>query len=180
MKSDMIWLSGLLMLSITGCQQEKDQELDKALDLNISFEDENSMPDLPEYLSVSLVNDSESPVKLPDGLWVLEFTSYSGSVQRMVPLSEDYIKSDPEWSQYKDYTLQPGEKLDLRIGLRDILLDTPGRLAIGLPADDYTVNAFLTPETQVENLPVATKIRSNYLDLAIDYNHEKMSMNGET
>lgn len=177
MKSNMIWLSGLLMLSIAGCQQETKQEPEEALDMNISFADENSSSDLPEYLSVSLVNESKDPVKLPDGLWVMEFTSYSGSVQRMVPLSEEHIKSDPEWSQYKDYILQPGEKLDLRIGLREILLDSPGRLAIGLPADDYTLNAFLTPETQVENLPVATKIRSNYLDLAIDYSQEKMSMN---
>lgn len=159
-----------------GCQRVQNVELAKALDVGISFEEYES--ELPDYLSLTLTNESSVPLSLPDGLIVLEFTSFSGSLQRMVPVAEDLIESDPEWSNYKEYRLHPGEKLDLRISIREMLNGSKSGGSLSLPADDYTLNAFFTADKKVERLPVARKVRSNYIDLELNYSTNSLSING--
>ena len=163
------------MMLFSGCQQEQEAGFESALDMDIRFEYQDS--ELPEYLSLSLENESESPLTLPDGLMVLEFTSYSGSIHQMIPLSPEKFRSDRGWDHYKSARLLPGEKVDLLVDIRQLLPGISPGISELLPADDYTLNAFVTAEESIKDLPLAFKVRSNYLDLEKERIAEKLSQN---
>jgi hypothetical protein len=172
MRNIMLTVCGLLVLILTGCRQEEKPGIDRVLDVNISLEAKAISLDEPCYLSVSLKNESLNPVTLPDGMVILEFTSYSGRVQHMLPVYGDGNNPDPEWEVWKNYTLEAGEVINFKLDIRKLLYGNKVLIPGGLPADDYTLNAFLTPVKDIGTIRSALKIRSNYIDVAVNTSTE--------
>lgn len=168
----MLSVCGLLVFILAGCKQEDVPALDRVLDVDIALETKAISLDEPCYLKVSLTNESLNPVTLPDGMVILEFTSYSGSVQQMVPVNVDVNNPDPEWKQLNNYTLEAGEVINLQIDIRELLYGNEVLFPGGLPADEYTLNAFLTPVKDIGTIQNALKVRSNYIDVEVNNSTE--------
>ena len=167
MKTRMIMLTAGLALVVMSCQQEQENTLTTTFDINISFDADQVIYGEDNYLYLTMENISSSPAGIPDGMIVLEFTSYSGSIKRNVPLQAHNIKVEPDWKQYKEYVLQSGEKINLRINLNTIIYGGDGQSPAGIPGDGYAINAYLTAERNMEDLTGVEKLRSNYLYLDI-------------
>ena len=170
----------MIALVLPGCQQEQETDLNNTLDLKISVNANKIMINADNYLDLSVENISSKPVKMPDGLLVLEFTSYSGSIREAIALTPEMLEAQPEWEEYRDYILEANEKIDLHIDLGNILFGGEGIDPLHLPTDSYAINAYYTPGNVVDVSLNSGKVRSNYLYVDIISNHDELSYKQHT
>ena len=172
----MIMLTAMFALVIPGCQQEQGTNLSNTYDLNISIDTKQIKINMDNYLYLTVENISSIPVKMPEGMLVLEFTSYSGSVVETVALTSGMLEAHPDWEKYKDYTLQPEEKINLRVDLENVLFGGDGITPLRLPTDSYALNAYITRDQEINTASNGNKLRSNYLYVDIISNHDELSL----
>jgi len=165
MKIRMMLIIGVVVL-FQSCKNEQHVDLGRALDITISLESEQLTEGIPNFLSLSMKNTSDCVVKVPDDDLIIEFTSYSGSIKRIIPLRE--ISNDvSDLTSLSDLNLKSGEERIARIELGNLVFGALQNSDKKLPADDYTINVFLTAETCKQEVKFANNIRSNYLDVSI-------------
>lgn len=160
-----ILLTGCLVV-FQCCTNEQHVDLNRALDIDISLESKQLNEGTPNFLTLKMENTSDHLVKVPDSELVIEFTSYSGSIKRIIPLRE-ISNGMPDLKSLSGLNLKPGEAKFIRVELGDIVFSKLRNTDKKLPADDYTINIFLTTQEEVKDLRYADNIRSNYLDVYI-------------
>lgn len=165
MKTRILLFIGIVVL-FQCCQNEQQVNLDRALDIKLSLESSKLNEGVPNYLTLKMENTSDDVVKVPDSNMIVEFTSYSGSIQRIIPL-HDIVNGNSDFGSLSDLTVLPGEEKLIRIELGDVVFSKLQNTDNQLPADDYTINIFLTPEKNMKDVTYADNIRSNYVDLMI-------------
>lgn len=166
MKTRVLLIVGIVVL-FQCCQKNEQQvNLDRALDIKLSLESSKLNQREPNYLTIKMQNTSDNSVKVPDSNMIVEFTSYSGSIRRVIPLQE-IVNGDSDVSSLSDLTLKPKEEKLIRIELGNVVFSKLQNTDNQLPADDYTINIFLAPEKDMKEVKYADNVRSNYVDVMI-------------
>ena len=158
-------LLGIVVL-FQSCKTEQHVDLGRALDLTITIENNQLSRGIPNFLALEMKNTSDRVVKVPDNELIIEFTSYSGSIKRFVPLRE-LSNGASDLSSLADLNLKPGEERIARIELGNLVFGTLQNSDRELPADDYTINVYLNTEKCEPEISYADNIRSNYLDVVV-------------
>ncbi len=165
MKTRIIFFIGVVVLS-QSCKNEQRVDLDRALDIAISLENKQLTEGVPNLLTLKMENTSDRTVKVPNSDLVIEFTSFSGSVKRVIPL-RDIANGTSDLEHLTSLSLKPGEEKDIRVELGNLVFGKLQNTDNKLPADDYTINVFLTADKDLQDLRYADNIRSNYIDVYI-------------
>jgi len=148
------------------CSRGPIVDLEKSIDLDIRLENKHLNEGQPNILTVVLENVSDRSVKVPDKEMVLEFTSYSGSVRRIIPLRE--LSNDMSGLEnIIGLKLKPGEIKTVEFELGEIVYGALGSTGNSLPSDDYTVNVFMAVDKNLQKIRYAENLRSNYVDVYI-------------
>ena len=166
MKTRVLLIVGIVVLFQCSQKNEQQVNLDRALDIKLSLESSKLNQGEPNYLTIKMQNTSDNSVKVPDSNMIVEFTSYSGSIRRVIPLQE-IVNGDSDVSSLSDLTLKPKEEKLIRIELGNVVFSKLQNTDNQLPADDYTINIFLAPEKDMKEVKYADNVRSNYVDVMI-------------
>jgi len=165
MKTRIMLIFGIVVL-FQCCQNEQQVDLDRALDIVLSIENKQLNEGVPNFLTLKMENSSDHVVNVPDSDLIIEFTSYSGSIRRVISLRE-IVNGTSDLESLSDLSLVPGEEKFIRVELGDIVFSRLRDTDNKLPADDYTINIFLTPDKESMDMKYADNIRSNYVDVLI-------------
>ena len=165
MKTRIMLFVGVVVLSQC-CQNEQQVDLDRTLDIKLSLESSKLKDGVPNFLTLKMENNSDQVVKVPDCELIIEFTSYSGGIQRIIPIRE-IINGTTNLELLSEMKLSPGENETIRMELGDLVFSRLGNTINKLPADDYTINVYLTTEYEKKDNRFADNIRSNYVDVLI-------------
>jgi len=161
----MMIISGALAVFIS-CTREQVVDLDKSLDLDIKLDSKQLNESQPNFLTLVVENISDRSVRVPEKEMVLEFTSYSGSVRRVIPLRE--LSNDmSELENIVGLKLEPGEVKSIEFELGEIVYRELSNSGKSLPSDDYTVNIFMANSKNLQKIRYAENLRSNYVDVYI-------------
>lgn len=177
MKIKTMLLTGVVALAFLCCKQEQQEDLNRILDLSITLDQKEIQSNGANYLNLSIENISSVPISFPVGVLVLEFTSYSGSIQRTIPLSDNIILESANWQESVDFILQTKEQINLKIDLGSIIYGSIDQASLSIPADSYAVNAYFAKSDGSEIIQIAEKVRSNYLYVSINSDHKELSLN---
>ena len=165
MKTRILFFIGVVILS-QSCDKGQRVTLDRALDIAISLENKQLTEGMPNFLTLKMENTSDRTVKVPNSDLVIEFTSFSGSIKRVIPL-RDIVNGTSDMERITGLKLKPREEKDIRIELGNLIYGKLQKTDNKLPADDYTINVFLTADKDLQDLRYADNIRSNYIDIYI-------------
>jgi hypothetical protein len=164
MKAVLIYLGTALIL-ISSCKNESTIELDRVLDMDIALQERVLQEGSENLLTIMVANTSDKKIRIPEGTFILEFTSYSGSIKKSYTL--DFTgKSAPEkFGQALE--IKGKEGFTQSINLQSILDQALTESESMLPVDEYTVNLILDVNSNSRNSKQSEKVRSNYLDLQV-------------
>lgn len=175
MKTRMILIAGIVFFAATGFLQERSIEKGRSLDLKLAYQSCETTHEIPEYLSLFMKNTSSLPLKLTQGLIVLEVRSICGGVIARLPLTDEMMEDLSDLEKGGAIFLKPNQDLNLKIPVREMLEGGAGEDALNLENKTYTLNAFITEEKDLKKLHKAEKIRSNYLELELGKEDEDLS-----
>jgi hypothetical protein len=163
MKKRMILIPcGIVLFFFSGCQKESKNNYGQALDMGISLQQKVLQKNSTNLLTISLENTSKHKLVVPESSFLLEFTSYSGSIKKTYYL--DLSGDTPTISQSPQARLEIKGKGEVthNINLNSILTGLNNN-DLALPADDYAVNLILNIEPGDQHDRNDKIIRSNYL-----------------
>jgi hypothetical protein len=166
-KSIILATSALVILALTSCQKVPKIDLGQVLDLNISLESNVLQKSNSNMLTLTVENTSSEKVILPNSSFLLEFTSYSGSMRKTIYVDpfKDVISTEAlaqSGLEIKGNSLLSGE-----IDLGKILADTIKGEQSLLPSDDYTINLIINMKPELNVTRSSEIIRSNYADIQV-------------
>jgi hypothetical protein len=164
-KNVVITQVSLLLLLMVGCQKESKLGYGQVLDVNISLQEDELYKNASNMLTVSLKNRSEDMVSLSQSSFILEFTSYSGSVRKSYPL--DISSETIAASEVKTSSILIKNEFVRSFDLKKIVDDSQNESKFSLPADDYTVNLIMSIKPGSRSAKNEKVIRSNYLDVQV-------------
>lgn len=168
MKKCIILLFGAAMLlTIGGCQKDPKIDIVQALDMNISIEGDVLQESTPNFLTLTVENTSEDKVILSESSFMLEFTSYSGSIKKTfyIDPSEDVFST--QVLPQARLEIKGNSVLSRKIDLGKIMVCSPVGNEITLPIDDYTVNLIINVNPDPKMTKNNQIIRSNYADIQV-------------
>lgn len=156
----------VLVVLFQSCNTEQRTDLDRALDIKISLENKQLNEGTPNILTLKMENTSDHILTVPDNDLIIEFTSFSGSIKRIIPLRQ-IANGNSDLALLSGLKIKPGDKKIISIDLGSVVFNRLQNSDNALPADDYTINIFLSREPKKRDIKYADNIRSNYVDVLI-------------
>jgi hypothetical protein len=168
MKKNFILITGaMVILSMASCQKVSEIDFENVLNLNISMEKNDLQPGNSNILTLTIENTSAKKVKLPESAFLIEFTSYSGSIRKIFYFDPFEEKISSEILSQDIIQIKAKSVFTKEIDLSKVLYElTPSEQAL-LPEDEYTVNLIINLEPKMTTLGNKEIIRSNYADINI-------------
>ncbi len=168
MKKCVVFISVIVVLiTIAGCTKTPEMTTGRKLNMNISLNENVLKKDSPAILTLTMENSSAEKLVLPESLFMIEFTSYSGSIKKTFYIDPFGDIFSTEKLPYSSFEMEGNSKLSGRIDLGKIVFSSVGEDSMLLPNDDYTVNLIISarpdPTIEMNN----GMIRSNYADIQI-------------
>jgi hypothetical protein len=101
MKAVLVYL-GAVMILISSCKKESNLDLERVLDMDIALQEKVLHAGSENLLTIMVANTSNKKIRIPEGSFILEFTSYSGSIKKTYAV-------DFEGHTDQEYPVQPVE-----------------------------------------------------------------------
>jgi hypothetical protein len=167
MKTNLIQL-GIVLIFISGCKKDSKIDFERVIDMDITLQEKVFHEDSPNILTIQVSNTSDKKIVVPEGSFVLEFTSYSGSIRKTYFL--DLSGDSPVLSEASPapIEIQGNTGLTKSIDLRKLLTEVASVYGSELPVDDYTLNLLLDIKNDSPDSKNTQVIRSNYVDLQVE------------
>jgi hypothetical protein len=157
---------GLALLMLSGCQKTSKIDYGKALDMGISLQGKVLQKNSPNILTISLENTSKHKLFVPESSFLLEFTSYSGSIKKTYYLDLSNEKPSITQTPQTRFEIKGKSEITRNIDLKSIVTDSPKDSESGLPVDDYAINLIMNLKPGTHNSK-KDEIRSNYIYIQV-------------
>jgi hypothetical protein len=166
MKKTVIFIQcGIALLMLAGCQKESKIDKERVLDMEISLQEKVLQKSSSNFLTVSLKNTSSDMVTVPESSFLLEFTSYSGSIRKTYYL--DISGEALTATKVPQTSFVIKNEMVRSFDLKNIVTASFTDSELSLPADEYTVNLIMKTKADSRNSKNNKEIRSNYLDIQV-------------
>jgi hypothetical protein len=167
-KSIVLVMGALFILALNSCQKVPKADFGQVLAMNISLEKDVLQKSNSNILTLTVENTSNNKIIIPNSTFILEFTSYSGSIRKNFYIDPFNGAVSNEILQKTGLEIKGNSALLGEIDLSKILFNSQAGEQVILPSDDYTVNLIINFKPELNIAESNEIIRSNYTDLQVE------------